>query len=139
MTVQILIYPDVLHAALTFLRSQLALRADSYVTGVTAGSFLPSPRPDLPFIWARRVGGFTTGRATDRARLDVHVYHEDEYRAHQLTQLVRGMLLAWPAIDSSVAKGADEFSGPGPVADPLWPEASRFYFTVEITLRGIPA
>lgn len=128
-----------LQAGLAFLRTQFALRSESYTTGVTLGSHLPSPRPALPFIWMRRVGGFATGRATDRARMDVHVYHVSEYKANQLTQLTRGLLLAWPFIDSSVAKGASEFSGPGPVPDPLWPEATRFYFTVEINLRGSAA
>jgi hypothetical protein len=137
--VQVIIYPDVLQAALTHLRAQFALRAEPYTDDVTTGSYLPSPRPDLPFVWGRRVGGFTTGRATDRARMDVHVYHEDEAQAHDLTQLTRGLLLAWPEIDSSVAKNVAEFSGPGPVVDPLWPEAFRFYFTVEIVLRGLVA
>ncbi len=136
---QVIIYPDVLSAALTYLRTQFALRAEPYADGVTTGSYLPDPRPDLPFVWARRVGGFTTGRATDRARMDFHVYHEDEAQAHDLTQLVRGLVLAWPAIDSHVAKGAAEFSGPGPVPDPLWPEAFRFYFTTEFVLRGLVA
>jgi hypothetical protein len=136
---EIIIYPDVLDAGMTFLRAQLALRAEGYVTGTTVGSYLPNPHPDLPFVWMRRVGGFTTGRAVDRARLDVHVYHENEYEAHQLTQMTRGILLAWPFLDSSVAKAASEFSGPGPVLDPLWPDAARFFFTVEINLRGVPA
>lgn len=136
---QVLVYPDVLQAALTFLRAQLALRAEPYTDNVTTGSYLPDPRPDLPFIWSRRVGGFTTGRATDRARLDFHVYHEDEAQTHDLTQLVRGLLLAWPEFDSSVAKAVREFSGPGPVVDDLWPDAVRFYFTVEINLRGLVA
>jgi hypothetical protein len=136
---EIIVYPDVLREALLFLRAQFALRAESYADDLTLGSQLPSPRPDLPFIWMRRVGGFTTGRATDRARLDVHVYHRDEFRAYQLTQLARGILLAWPFIDSTVCKGAFEFSGPGPVPDDMWPEAFRFYFTVEIVLRGSAA
>jgi hypothetical protein len=136
---QVIVYPDVLDGALDFLRVQLALRAEPYAAGVTTGSYLPNPEPDLPFIWMRRVGGFTTGRATDRARLDVHVYHEDEAQTHDLTQLVRGLLLAWPEFDSSIAKGAREFSGPGPVPDDLWPAAVRFYFTVEIYLRGLVA
>jgi hypothetical protein len=137
---QIILYPDVLQAALTFLRAKLALRAEAYVTGVTCGNYVPNADDrSLPFVWARRVGGFQTGRATDRARLDVHVYHEDEAQAHDLTQMVRGLLLAWPEFDSSTAKGVSEFSGPGPVPDPLWPDASRFYFTVEVNLRGTPA
>lgn len=136
---EILIYPDVLQAGLTFLRTQLALRTEDYALGATAGSYLPSPKPALPFVWSRRVGGFTTGRATDRARMDFHVYHHNEYRANALTQLVRGIMLAWPYIDSTVCKGADEFSGPGPADDPLWPEAVRFYFTVEFALRASAA
>lgn len=136
MTVAYIVYPDVLQAGLAFLRARLALRADAYVTGVTCGSYLPSPHPVAPFVWMKRVGGFTTGRATDRARLDYHVYHRTEFESYELTQLVRGVLLAWPQIDSSICKGAAEFSGPGPVADPLWSEAFRFYGTVEVTLRG---
>ena len=136
---EIIVYPDVLAGALTFLRTQLALRSEPFTDGVTCGNYLPSPHPDLPFIWGRRTGGFQTGRATDRARCDWHVYHEDEAQAHDLTQLVRGLLLAWPFIDSSIAKGASEFSGPGPVQDDLWPDAVRFYFTVEFALRGSAA
>jgi hypothetical protein len=133
---QILVYPDVLAEALDFLRPQLEIRADSFADGVTLGSYIPDTLPALPFVWLRRVGGFKTGRATDRARLDVFVYHEDDAQAHDLTQLVRGLLLAWPDFDSTVAKGASEFSGPGPVQDELWPNAFRWYFTVEIVLRG---
>lgn len=136
---QVIIYPDVMQAAIFYLREQFALRLESYAAGVTVGHTIPTPRPELPFVWVRRVGGFTTGRATDRARMDVHVYHESEFKAHALTQLTRGLLLAWPEIDSSVAKGADEFSGPGPVVDPLWPEADRWFFTVEVVLRGLVA
>jgi len=134
--VEIIVYPDVLQAGLTFLRAQLAIRGDSFAQGVTAGSYIPDTGRTLPFVWMKRVGGFTTGRATDRARMDLHIYHEDEGQAHDLTQLVRGIMLAWPYLDSTVAKGSAEFSGPGPVADPLWPDASRWYFTVEIVLRG---
>lgn len=132
---QILVYPDLLAEALDFLRPQLDARSDTFTAGVTLGSFIPDDKP-LPFVWLRRVGGFKTGRATDRARLDVHVYHYDEERSHDLTQLVRGLLLAWPEFDSTVAKGSSEFSGPGPVPDELWPDAVRWYFTVEVTLRG---
>jgi hypothetical protein len=133
---EIIIYPDVLQHALEYLRDQFAIRDDSYADGVTVKSYIPDTGRTLPLIWMRRVGGFTTGRATDRARCDVHVYHEDEAQAHDLTQLTRGLLLAWPYIDGTVAKGAFEFSGPGPVPDDLWPDAARWYFTVEFVLRG---
>jgi hypothetical protein len=134
--VEIIVYPDVLAEGLDYLRDQFAIRDDAFADGLTLGSYIPDTRPALPFIWLRRVGGFKTGRATDRARLDCHVYHQDEAQAHDLTQLTRGLILAWPYIDGTVAKGASEFSGPGPVPDDLWPEAARWYFTVEITLRG---
>lgn len=133
--VEVIIYPDLLAAELDFLRDQLDQRDEDYAQNVGTGSYIPDVKV-LPFVWSRRVGGFTTGRATDRARMDFHVYHVDEYRAQALTQLVRGLLLAWPGIDSSICKGAAEFSGPGPVPDPLWPDASRFYFTIEFVLRG---
>lgn len=132
---QIIVYPDVTAEALDFLRPQFAVRGDTFADDVTLGSFLPESRP-LPFIWIRPVGGFRTGRSTDKTRLDIHVYHYDDARAHDLTQLTRGLLLAWPEIDSTVCKGASEFSGPGPVHDDLWPAAARWYFTVEINLRG---
>lgn len=133
---QIIVYPDVLAESLTYLRAQLDIRADPFVTGYTAGSYIPDTGKATPYIWLRPVGGFRTGRATDRARLDIHVYHDTHEQSHDLTQLVRGLLLAWPEIDSTVAKGAAEFTGPGPVTDELWPGAVRWYFTVEITLRG---
>lgn len=132
---EIIVYPDVLAAALTYLRAQFAIRDDLFAQDVTLRSYIPDDR-ETPLVWMRRVGGFTTGRATDRARCDVHVYHDDEAQAHDLTQLTRGLLLAWPYIDGTVAKGAFEFSGPGPVEDPLWPDAFRWYFTVEFVLRG---
>jgi hypothetical protein len=134
--VEIIVYPDVLAAGTTFLRAQLDIRDDPFAQDVTVASYLPDTARTTPLVWMRRVGGFTTGRATDRARCDVHVYHDDEAQAHDLTQLVRGLLLAWPYLDGMVAKGATEFSGPGPVPDDLWPDAFRWYFTVEFTLRG---
>lgn len=138
MTTPVLVYPDAVQFALTFLRAELPkpkYAALPYAAGVTVGSRLPDQRT-LPFVWCRRVGGFLSGSGIDKARLDLHVYHHDEKRAHDLTQLVRGLLIAMPGIDSTVFKGAREFTGPGPVPDDLWPAAFRFYFTVELTLRA---
>ncbi len=123
-------YPDAVGEALRFLRSRPELAA------VSVASRIPDTGRSLPFVWCRRVGGFLTGRNIEGARIDLHVYHRSEKQAHDLTQTVRSLLIAWPLYDSTYVKAAREFSGPGPVPDPLWPEASRFYFTVELTLRG---
>lgn len=136
-TVPLVVYGDPLLETLTFLRARLPARTESYVQGITMGMRIPERGKTLPYLLVRRVGGFLSGSGIDKARIDLHCYHDGEFRAQQLAQIVRGLVMQMPSTRTVAVYGAREFSGPGPAPDPFWPEATRYYFTVELTMRAI--
>lgn len=134
--VPLVVYPDPVKVALDYLRPALAARDEPAAAGTTVTARIPNPRPTGPLVVLRAAGGTSPYLSADRPRLDVQVWHSDEYHAAALAQLVRGLLLAMPG-EGPVRRVAD-FLGPTPIPDPESGQP-RYLFTVEITLRGASA
>jgi hypothetical protein len=128
----VVVYPDVVKVALDYLRPALAARPEQVAEWTVVAAKVPNPRP-TPLVVLRLAGGTSPYITLDRPRLDVQVWHGNEYNATALAQLVRGLLLAMAGV-GPVRRVAD-FLGPTPVPDPE-SGASRVLFTVEINIRG---
>lgn len=128
----LVVYPDAVTVALNFLRPALAARTEPEAAGVTLHARVPTPRT-LPFVLVRAAGGVISTATIDRPRVDVQVWHRDEFNAAALAQLTRGLLHTMTG--RGPVRGVRDFLGPTPVPDPESGNA-RYLLTVEMTLRG---
>jgi hypothetical protein len=101
--------------------------------GITVGTRIPAS-PDV-FVLIRRAGG-TRARYVDSPRIDVQVWHRSDTEAHDLADLVSGLL--WRAQGVGHLRGVTGSSSPVPVPDPD-SGASRYLLTVDLTAKGVPA
>lgn len=116
--------------------------------------YLRPARPDMTFgttvpvtrdatsptglVVLRRIGG-TADRVTDRPRVDLLVWHSTEFKAQQLAQQLRSLLLfdlPGQIVDGHVVYDVTEFSGPTAFPDPAGSSQPIVLFTVEIGIRG---
>jgi len=126
------IFPDVELWATTFLRAALAARPESFSNAYVSNA-VPQSRRDRMVI-VRRDGGPRVTVATEAARLGVRVWGKTEKDVTDLTRLVRALLTN--AADGNPVCRVEDLSGPSAVPDESG-QPLRF-FTLELTVRGIP-
>jgi hypothetical protein len=123
-----ILFPDAELWAIGRLRTALAARSETYVTGVKVSNAVPDPRP-ARLVTIRRDGGASDG-LFDRPRLGVNVWAGTEQDCANLTRLVMALLFVVPG--DGVCVAIRQAGGPSPVPD----VAPRRFMTFEATLRG---
>lgn len=129
---EVIIYPDVALTVVTYLRAELADRADT----ATVGTRIPDVRPDR-MVRVERVGGVRTNLITDSALVTVESWAASEADAAELGQLVRALILAAEGTTQAgvVIYKVTEVGGLQHLPDPDT-EHERYSFTTQIGLRG---
>lgn len=133
----VIVFPDAVALVIAHLKTQFATRS------VTAefGTRLPTPLDGhLPFVRVFRTGGLAEQRVIDKAQLTIEAYAEDTATAHDVAQLVRGLMHAMVgmALTGTAVTGVTEFSGPQDFPDPLT-NKPRYSFTVQVGMKGSTA
>ena len=131
MSTPLVTYGDVEQALLDHLTARLA--GHPLAAGLQTGTQIPDS-PDV-FLLVRRAGGLRE-RYLDRPRLDVQVWHCTDVDAHDLADLVSGLI--WQAEGVGPIRGVTDATGPVYVPDSDR-GASRYLLTVTLTVKGAPA
>lgn len=135
MTQPAVLYPDTVSVVTTYL--QAALDADTthtYADGAKVRTREPNPFT-TPLVTVRRIGG-PDSIVIDQPRIDLQVWHTDEAKASDLTNLVRALMLAIPGIRSGVTVyRVTTFSGPSLIWDQDR-DLPRYLLTFELGVRG---
>jgi hypothetical protein len=124
-------------AIVSYLKTKLAARAESYVTGVKVGTRVPNPIP-MPYVQVRRSGGVLGGLLIDHPLIDCLVWHNSAEQRMDLAQMVHALLRA---ISNDTANGvllyaATDALSPIQVPDPVDGTQTVTLLTVEATVRG---
>lgn len=123
-------FPDAVQAVADYLRAGLAARGQD----VHVGSKVPSTRP-ARFVRVERVGGQRDSVVTDRPRLDIHCWGEDEGAAWDLCTLCRALMGAMSGVHGAVtAYRPAEVGGPQLLEDASG--QPRYAFAASVSLRG---
>ena len=137
----LIIYPDPVKIGVDFLRPALAARTEPEAAGALVVAAMPSIWPvdedtnmRRPMVVLLPGGGISTVASIDRPRLDVRIWHSDQYAGAALAQLVRGLLHTMAG--RGPVRGVREFLGPTYIPDPET-GAPRYLLTVELTVRGV--
>jgi hypothetical protein len=131
---EVIVFPDVEQILGDWLAEKLAARGSDVPVGTRA----PDPRP-ASFITLKRTGGPRANLVTDAALITVESWADQESAAHDLAQLVRGLLnSAAGQVTAATVYRVRETAGPGSLPDPVSPQA-RYSQTFEIRLRGTAA
>ncbi|MFF0389677.1 hypothetical protein ACFYS8_13440 [Kitasatospora sp. NPDC004615] len=120
MSAPLVVFGDAQAAAATYLRAALAGRAEPYAAGATVGTRVPDGRrpedPHLPYVLARLDGAIPDpSRANSRVTLRLTVWHIDPDQAHDLAQLVQGLMAIH---NGPVIRSVRPALGPVPALDP---------------------
>lgn len=123
-----------------WLRAQLAASSDPVAAGVVVGAAVPATRDagSGPLIVVRRFGGVADGVAVDRARLDLLHWHQTEYKATQLANLTRQLVLyelAGTVIEGHVVYRPVEMAGPALYPDPAGSTVPIVMYSIEVPVR----
>jgi hypothetical protein len=123
-------FPDGVAVVRAYLRDALVDRGED----VPVRTRVPTPRP-ARFVRLERVGGTRLDRITDRPRIDVSCWADDEDVLADLVTLVRALVFAMPGYRGVVAYDVVEVGGPTTLPDPESGQP-RAAFAVEVSLRG---
>ena len=123
-----------------YLRPTLAGLTDPVLSGLIVGTKVPATRTldGPPLLVVRRSGGPAETPILDRPRLDFLVWHETEFRATAVANIVRSLLLydlPGQVHDDHVVYRPVEFSGPTAYPDPAGSATPIVMFTVEVRIR----
>lgn len=129
---EVIVFPDVEDALVTYLTAELAARGDTASVHVR----VPNPRPDR-FVRVPRVGGARANLVTDNATIGVECWAVRGKQAHDLAQMVRGLIFALKGQTAAGVRfyNVTEFAGPAELPDPT-SNQSRYVFTVAVEARG---
>jgi hypothetical protein len=130
----LVLFADVEQLLVEHLRTALAASAAPYAAGAQVGTVVPDPRPDV-FVLVRRVGGLSPRFAVDEPRVDLQDWHRTDVEAHDLMQLLRGLLQQARGVGA--IRSVRENSGPLPVPDD--DGTPRYVCTLDLTLKGATA
>lgn len=132
---EVVVFPDAVSVTITYLKTALAGRT----VDAGIGTRLPSALVGT-FVRVFRTGGLVVERVVDQAQMTIEVYATETDTAHDVAQLVRGLLHAMEGtVQSGVPiYGVNEFAGPQDFPDPLTNKA-RYSFTVQVSMRGSAA
>jgi hypothetical protein len=116
----LVVFGDVLAAAVGVLRAALAGRVEGYAAGATVGTLVPGDRspetPHLPYILVAKDSDMPhPSMANARCTLRVTVWHRDAGSAGDLAMLCQGLLLVH---SGPVIRGVRPGTGPLPARDP---------------------
>lgn len=134
MSLPLVLFGDVEQLLVEHLREALAASEASYAVGAVVGTVVPDPRPPV-FVLVRRVGGASPRFGLDRPLIDLQDWHLTDVDAHDLMQLLRG--LVQQARGRGGIRSVRENAGPNPVPDD--DGSPRYVSTLEITLKGATA
>lgn len=128
---EIITFPDLEAAVVDYLTGELAAFGDD----ATVDNTVPNPRP-ARLVRVNRTGGARTGLVLEDAQLTVDCWDVRADLAHDLAQLVRGLLAAMPGrYPQTVTYRVHELGGPNNQPDPDT-ASPRYTLTVLITTRG---
>lgn len=139
----VVVTPDAEVAVLDYLRPHFAggygsgfygVGAYGTTTGVKLGTVVPAARP---FIQVRRIGGSSEVPGLDQPRLDVIVYHDNDYNRMGLARMTWALLKAAAAdrAGSAVINYVSTLMGPRQMPDPANASARVAMFTVDLIVR----
>ncbi|MFD5663453.1 hypothetical protein ACFWIK_00890 [Streptomyces anthocyanicus] len=124
-------FPDSVSVARAYLQQALDARG----LEVPVRTRVPSLRPPR-FVRLERIGGARLDLITDRPRIDVHVWGEDDDDVADLVGVVRPLMLAMPGLRGGVrVYDVAEVGGPNTLPDPV-SDQPRVAFAVEVSMRG---
>lgn len=126
---EVIVFPDAVQAVLDYLTPALLARGES----APVVEFVPDPRPDR-VVQVRHAGGSMPNLVTDRVRVAFDVWAPTSSAASDLIQLVRGLLLAWPASTLTAPNRVAQTASPASMPDAT--RIPRFTWAAEIDLRG---
>lgn len=131
---EVVVFPDASAVVIASVKKALSDRA----IAATVGTRIPTPLPLGTFVRIFRTGGLDLTRVIDQAQLTVEVYADDTATAHDVAQLVRGLIHSY---SGTVQQGVTiyavrEFSGPQDFPDPLT-NSPRYSFTIQVSTRGV--
>jgi hypothetical protein len=136
---EVILFPDVSALYADYLTDELADRGHTWPVGTT----IPNPRP-ATFVRLLRTGGIRRNIVVDETQLTVETWAEREEEAHDMSQLVRGIIYATRGlvIAGETIYNIGDITGPGSLPsglvfrqDALSAQA-RFSFTLLIAVRG---
>lgn len=129
--IEVITFPDVEAAAQDYLRSELATVGDT----AQVVTEIPKPRP-ARMVKLIRTGGARVNLVLEDAQLTVECWDARRDGAHDLAQIVRGLLWAMPDRYPAVTTyRVQELGGIAELPDPDTANP-RYTFTVIITTRG---
>ena len=129
--IEVITFPDVEAAAQDYLRAELATAGDS----AQVVTEIPKPRP-ARMVKLIRTGGARVNLVLEDAQLTVECWDTRRDGAHDLAQIVRGLLWAMPDRYPAVTTyRVQELGGIAELPDPDTANP-RYTFTVIITTRG---
>jgi hypothetical protein len=130
---EVIVFPDAEALLIAYLTAALA--AHDWADVVVAVT-MPNPRP-VRCVLVPRVGGARRSLVVDAATIGAEAWAATETEAHDLAQLVRGLLAALPGriLDGTVVSRIEELGGPANLPDPVSGHA-RYTFTVAVHVRG---
>jgi hypothetical protein len=104
--------------------------------GTEFGTTLDGSSPS--FVALRRVGGVAE-RVTDRPRIDLLIRQTSEFKAQELAQTLRQLLLfdlPGRTVDGHTVYDVTEFAGPTAYPDPAGSDLPVVLLTLEVGIRG---
>jgi hypothetical protein len=133
MRAEVIVFPDTEALLVDHLKAELGARGRAdVVVAVT----MPAHRPTR-CVLVPRVGGARRGLVVDAATIGVECWGASETDAHDLAQLVRGLLAALPGrlLDGTPVYRVEELGGPTNLPDPVSGQA-RYTLTAAVHVRG---
>lgn len=135
MTLPLVVFPNATEVVVDYLTTEIrSYRAERYTDGVLISSRSMKPKPSV-FVYVERVGGVRTLISVDQPRLEFQVWHQTDEEAHDLAQLLRGLVHRMPGKqgDHTVTRVVDVA---GPYRSPdLETNRPRYRFTVELGIH----
>lgn len=125
-----IVFPDAVATVL----DHLAATLPGYGTVVETYKNIPTTRPTR-FVRALRTGGPKHNLVTDAAQVTLECWADTDVAAHDLAQIVRGVVNAMPY--NAGCYRVDELGGPADLPDPA-SNQSRCTWSILIYLRGQP-
>jgi hypothetical protein len=128
---EVLVFPDVEAAVIDYLKTQLA----AFTTTAVVVNMIPKPRPHR-MVKVNRTGGVRLDLVREQAQITYECWDTKPETAHDLAQVVRGLLWAMPdRYQAVVTYKVTDLGGPSDLPDPDT-ALPRYTGTVLITTRG---
>lgn len=129
---EVIVFPDVEELFIGYLTDELP----AFGSTATAHDAVPPTRTP-EFVVVKRIGGPRRDLVSDSATVTFECWGATPKGAHDLAQLVRGIVGAsrGRSVDGHRVYAVSEFAGPGSLPDPD-SDQPRYVFTASIAVRG---